>query len=120
MIPYETFPIHQSIQQERHFLIKTGFNLPYLRDGRMKSTNFEDKFECIEFLMGDIITIKPFKYSVDSVVYTYLVNYYRDDVKIECGYECSMSLDFILINQLVFEDVSNAIKREQRINLILE
>jgi hypothetical protein len=119
MIPYETFPMHEKIKEEKFFLIKKDFNLPYLEDGRMKLTDFHDDFECIEFKEGDIIEIKPFKYSHDGTLYTYLVCYHSDGVKVDCGYETSMSLDFVLINRAVFEEVTEAIVREQRINEIL-
>jgi hypothetical protein len=120
MIPYETFPMHKKIQEERFFLIKKEFNLPYLEDGRMKLTDFNDDFECFEFKEGDIIEIKPFKYSHDGTLYTYLVNYYIDGEKLECGYETAMSLDFILVNTIVFEDVTMSMKRDKKIDDLLK
>ena len=120
MIPYETFPMHEKYQEEKFFLIKKEFNLPYLEDGRMKTTDFDEQFECIEFEEGDIIEIKPFKYSHDGILYTYLVNYYIDDEKFECGWETAMSLDFILVNKLVFEDVTLSMKRDKKINSIIK
>jgi hypothetical protein len=120
MIPYETFPMHEKYQEEKFFLIKKEFNLPYLEDGRMKTTDFDEQFECIEFEEGDIIEIKPFKYSHDGILYTYLVNYYIDDEKFECGWETAMSLDFILVNKLVFEDVTLSMKRDKKIDSIIK
>lgn len=119
MIPYETFPMHEKIQEERFFLIKKEFNIPYT-EGRMKLTDFNDDFECFEFEEGDIIEIKPFKYSVDGTLYTYLVNYYIDGEKVECGYETAMSLEFILANTMVFEDVTMAMKRDKKIDDLLK
>lgn len=120
MIPYETFPMHEKYQEEKFFLIKKEFNLPYLEDGRMKTTDFDEQFECIEFEEGDIIEIKPFKYSHDGILYTYLVNYYIDDEKFECRWETAMSLDFILVNKLVFEDVTLSMKRDKKIDSIIK
>jgi hypothetical protein len=73
----------------------------------------------MEMQEGDVITLKAYKTSVDATLYTYLVCYYSDGVKVDCGYETSMSLDFVLINRAVFEEVTEAIVREQRINEIL-
>ena len=120
MIPYETFPMHEKIQEEKFFLIKKEFNLPYLEDGRMKLTDLHDDFECIEFKEGDIIEIKPFKYSHDGTVYTYLVNYYIDDVKFECGWETAMSLAFVLANTFTFQDVTLSMKRDKKIDSIIK
>ena len=120
MIPYETFPMHEKIQEEKFFLIKKEFNLPYLKEGRMKTTDFDEKFECIEFKEGDIIEIKPFKYSQDGTLYTYLVNYYIDDVKFECGCETAMSLAFVLANTFTFQDVTLSMKRDKKIDSILK
>jgi hypothetical protein len=65
MIPYETFPMHEKIKEERFFLIKKEFSIPYT-ESRMKLTDFNDDFDCFEFEEGDVIEIKPFKYSVDG------------------------------------------------------
>ncbi len=120
MIPYETFPMNKKVQEEKFFLIKKEFKLPYLENGRMKTTDFDEKFECIEFKEGDIIEIKPFKYSHDGTVYTYLVNYYIDGEKVECGWETAMSLAFVLANTLVFEDVTLSMKRDKKIDSIIK
>lgn len=128
MIPYQTYPMHEKVQKERHFLVKNEFNLPHAGDFRLNalldtyidySSSSSEEFPSIEMSEGDIITIKAYKTSVDTTLYTYLVCYYRDGVRIDCGYETSMSLDFCLINRGVFEEVTDAIVREQRINEIL-
>jgi hypothetical protein len=126
MIPYQTYPMHEKVQSERHFLIKTEFNLPYAKDCRLDDlldtyimNDSKEEFPSIEMNEGDIITIKAYKTSVDATLYTYLVCYYKDDVKIDCGYETSMSLEFVLVNRAIFEEVTEAIVREQRINEIL-
>lgn len=125
MIPYHTYPMHEKVQKERHFLVKDEFNLPHAGDCRLNDlldTYINDSKEespSLEMSEGDIITIKAYKTSVDATLYTYLVCYYRDGVKIDCGYETYMSLDFCLINRGVFEEVTDAIVREQRINEIL-
>ena len=128
MIPYQTYPMHEKVQKERHFLVKNEFNLPHAGDFRLNalldtyidsSSSSSEEFPSIEMNEGDIITIKAYKTSVDTTLYTYLVCYYRDGVKVDCGYETSMSLDFCLINRGVFEEVTDAIVREQRINEIL-
>ena len=128
MIPYQTYPMHEKVQKERHFLVKNEFNLPHAGEFRLNnlldtyidySSSSSEEFPSIEMSEGDIITIKAYKTSVDSTLYTYLVCYYRDGVKVDCGYETSMSLDFCLINRGVFEEVTDAIVREQRINEIL-
>ena len=126
MIPYQTYPMHEKVQSERNFLIKTEFNLPYAKDCRLDDlldtyimNDSKEEFPSIEMNEGDIITIKAYKTSVDATLYTYLVCYYKDDVKIDCGYETSMSLEFVLVNRAIFEEVTEAIVREQRINEIL-
>jgi len=126
MITYQTYPMHEKVQKERHFLIKTEFNLPHAGDCRLNDlldtyidSSSSEEFPSIEMNEGDIITIKTYKTSVDGTLYTYLVCYYRDGVRIDCGYETSMSLDFCLINRAIFEEVTEAIVREQRINEIL-
>ena len=126
MIPYQTYPMHEKVQKERHFLVKNEFNLPHAGDYKLNDLldtyidySSSEEFPSIEMNEGDIITIKAYKTSVDSTLYTYLVCYYRDGVRIDCGYETSMSLDFCLINRAIFEEVTDAIVREQRINEIL-
>lgn len=126
MISYKTYPMHEKVQKERYFLVKNEFNLPHAGDFRLNALldtyidySSSEEFPSIEMNEGDIITIKAYKTSVDSTLYTYLVCYYRDGVRIDCGYETSMSLDFCLINRRVFEEVTDAIVREQRINEIL-
>jgi hypothetical protein len=124
MIPYKTYPMHEKVQRERYFLIKTEFNLPYVKDCRLNDLldtylNHSKEFPSMEMQEGDVITLKAYKTSVDATLYTYLVCYYSDGVKVDCGYETSMSLDFVLINRAVFEEVTEAIVREQRINEIL-
>ena len=130
MIPYKTYPMHEKVQSERHFLIKTEFNLPYAKEGRLDDlldtyidlhlvNHYKEEFPSMDMQEGDIITLKAYKTSVDATLYTYLVCYYSDGVKVDCGYETSMSLDFVLINRAVFEEVTEAIVREQRINEIL-
>lgn len=126
MIPYQTYPMHEKVQSERNFLIKTEFNLPYAKDCRLDDlldtyimNDSKEEFPSIEMNEGDIITIKAYKTSVDATLYTYLVCYYKDDVKIDFGYETSMSLEFVLVNRAIFEEVTEAIVREQRINEIL-
>ena len=125
MIPYQTYPMHEKVQKERHFLVKNEFNLPHAGDCRLNAlldTYINDSKEespSLEMSEGDIITIKAYKTSVDATLYTYLVCYYKDDVKIDCGYETSMSLEFVLVNRAIFEEVTEAIVREQRINEIL-
>ena len=130
MIPYKTYPMHEKVQSERHFLIKTEFNLPYAKEGRLDDlldtyidlhlvNHHKEEFPSMDMQEGDIITLKAYKTSVDATLYTYLVCYYSDGVKVDCGYETSMSLDFVLINRAVFEEVTEAIVREQRINEIL-
>jgi hypothetical protein len=114
------------VQSERHFFIKTEFNLPYAKDCRLDDlldtyimNDSKEEFPSMEMQEGDVITLKAYKTSVDATLYTYLVCYYSDGVKVDCGYETSMSLDFVLINRAVFEEVTEAIVREQRINEIL-
>ena len=127
MIPYQTYPMHEKVQKERHFLVKNEFNLPHAGEFRLNNlldtyidySSSSEEFPSIEMSEGDIITIKAYKTSVDTTLYTYLVCYYRDGVRIDCGYETSMSLDFCLINRAIFEEVTEAIVREQRINEIL-
>ena len=126
MIPYQTYPMHEKVQKERHFLVKSEFNLPHAGDCRLNdlldtyiNDSSKEESPCIEMSEGDIITIKAYKTSVDATLYTYLVCYYRDGVKVDCGYENYMSLDFCLINRGVFEEVTDAMVREQRINEIL-
>lgn len=126
MIPYQTYPMHEKVQKERHFLVKNEFNLPHAGDCRLNAlldtyidSSYSEEFPSIEMNEGDIITIKAYKTSVDGTLYTYLVCYYRDGARIDCGYEASMSLDFCLINRAIFEEVTEAIVREQRINEIL-
>ena len=126
MIPYQTYPMHEKVQKERHFLVKNEFNLPHAGDYKLNDLldtyidySSSEEFPSIEMNEGDIITIKAYKTSVDSTLYTYLVCYYRVGVRIDCGYETSMSLDFCLINRAIFEEVTDAIVREQRINEIL-
>lgn len=126
MIPYQTYPMHEKVQKERHFLVKNEFNLPHAGDYKLNDlldtyidSSSSEEFPSIEMNEGDIITIKAYKTSVDGTLYTYLVCYYRDGVRIDCGYETSMSLDFCLINRAIFEEVTDAIVREQRINEIL-
>ena len=126
MIPYQTYPMHEKVQKERHFLVKNEFNLPHAGDYKLNDLldtyidySSSEEFPSIEMNEGDIITIKAYKTSVDGTLYTYLVCYYRDGVRIDCGYETSMSLDFCLINRAIFEEVTDAIVREQRINEIL-
>ena len=130
MIPYKTYPMHEKVQSERHFLIKTEFNLPYAKEGRLDDlldtyidlhlvNHHKEEFPSMDMQEGDIITLKAYKTSVDATLYTYLVCYYSDGVKVDCGYETSMSLDFVLINRAIFEEVTESIVREQRINEIL-
>jgi hypothetical protein len=125
MISYQTYPMHEKVQKERHFLVKNEFNLPHAGDYRLNDlldtclNDSKEEFPSLKMIEGDIITIKAYKTSVDSTLYTYLVCYYRDGVRIDCGYETSMSLDFCLINRGVLEEVTDAIVREQRINEIL-
>lgn len=128
MIPYKTYPMHEKVQKERHFLLKSEFNLPHAGDCRLSDSPTADT--SIEMSEGDIITIKAYKTSVDATLYTYLVCYYPkrfdlssdsfvEGIKIDCGYETYMSLDFCLLNRVVFEEVTDAIERELRINEIL-
>jgi hypothetical protein len=126
MISYKTYPMHEKVQSERYFLIKKEFNLPYAKDCRLDDlldtyimNDSKEEFPSMEMQEGDVITLKAYKTSVDATLYTYLVCYYSDGVKVDCGYETSMSLDFCLINRAIFEEVTDAIVREQRINEIL-
>jgi hypothetical protein len=48
MIPYETFPMHEKIKEERFFLIKKEFSIPYT-ESRMKLTDFNDDFDCFDY-----------------------------------------------------------------------
>ena len=118
MIPYQTGDlIHEKQQMERHFLVKNEFNLPHGGDCRLNDLLEEPVH--VALFEGDIITIKVFKTSVGSTLYTYLVCYYRDGVKVDCGYETYMSLEFCLTNKVFFEEITESIVREQRINEIL-
>lgn len=132
MVEYKTYPMHEKVQMERHFLVKKEFNIPHAKDYRLDEAfsnmartigwgTSDDNFDHIEVLEGDIITIKAYKTSVDGTLYTYLVCYYNNaGYKINCGYETTMSLDFILINEELFEEVTEAMIRDQKINQILE
>ena len=124
MIPYQTGDlIHEKQQMERHFLVKNEFNLPHGGDCRLNDLlnlplSKEEPVHVVLF-EGDIINLKVFKTSVGSTLYTYLVCYYRDGVKVDCGYETYMSLEFCLTNKVFFEEITESIVREQRINEIL-
>ena len=122
MIPYQTYQdFSPNTATERHFLLKNSFNLPYAKDCRLDYalSSSADLFEAIDMTEGDIITIRIYKTSKYGTLYTYLVCYYSDGHKINCGYETSVSLDFLLINDMLFEEVTQAVSRDQRIDRIL-
>lgn len=117
---YKSYPMHEKMMMERHFLVKSEFNLVYPKNVRLKDSEAFTDSDSIEVLNGDIITVKPFKYGVDSTVYCYLVCFYNNaGIRVDCGLETYMSLDFILINDKVFEDITESFKRELKINKIL-
>ncbi len=120
MIPYKTYPMHEKVQNERHFLIKTEFNLPYYSNRRLIDDNIDIDCEHIEVQKDNIITIKPFKYSVHSTLYSYIVCLHNNEKVIDFGYETPVSLDFISINEIIFEDITESYKREMKINQILQ
>jgi len=118
---YKTYPMHEKMMMERHFLVKSEFNIAYPKNIRLKDSEALTDSDSIEVLNGDIITVKPFKYGVDSTVYCYLVCFYNNaGIRVDCGLETYMSLDFILINDKLFEDITESFKRELKINEILE
>ena len=75
MIPYQTYPMHEKVQKERHFLVKSEFNLPHAGDCRLNalldtnidSSSSSEEFPSIEMNEGDILTIKAMKSSIPSL-----------------------------------------------------
>lgn len=120
MIPYETFPMHESILKERWFLLRKQFNIPYLEDSRIKDMSFEQEFPVLELEEGDIICLKAFKNGVDGTVYSYLPCYMAGDETVECGFETAMSIDFVLQNDSTFLEVTGQIERDAKIDEILK
>ena len=118
---FESYPTSENRQRERHFLVNFSFNIPVLKNIRLKDVTFDDpNFEVIKLSKYDIITIKLFQSMKTSDPHAYLVCYYRDEEKIECGYETSLSIGFIKRNERLFEEVTESFSRELKINKILE
>ena len=113
MIEYQTYPMHEKIQKKKILLLHKDFNLPYLKDTRLSHNIFST--ETIELKSGSYLLLKPFKYSIDSPIYTYIVAYYMDEIRIDVNCESVISLDFIHINSGIFEEVTESFIRNEKL-----
>lgn len=120
MMEYKTYPMSEKMHMEKHFLIKERFILAYPKDTRLLYADSESNYEHIEFSNGDIITIKPFRYMADATIYCYLVCFYNNsNIRVDCGFETVLSLDLILKNDEIFEEITKSFIRDLKINDIL-
>lgn len=117
---YKSYPMHEKMHMKKYFLIKDRFIVAYPKDIRLLDADSDSNYEYIELSKGDIITIKPFRYMVDTTLYCYLVCFYNNsNIRVDCGFETVLSLDFLLINEKIFEEVTESFIRDFKINDIL-
>jgi hypothetical protein len=74
----------------------------------------------LELQGGEILAIKWMASAPSTTQYAYIIGYYDDDVFIKINKECSMSRDFVCINEVLFNDITIAFKRDLKIDNILK
>jgi len=111
--------IHEDIQKVNYFQVLCDFNIP-LYDGRFDNNDTYQSTRTLELGGNEILKIRWFKPEKSQTVYTYIDGYYKDNIYYEIKRECAMSRDFVCINTIILNDISESFEREMKINLILE
>ena len=110
----------ENMYMKKNFLIKERFILAYPKGIRLLDADSDTNYENIELSKDDIITIKPFRYWPDGTIYCYLVCFYSNSIiRVDCGFEMVLSLDFILKNDKIFDEITESFIRDLKINDIL-
>lgn len=110
--------IHESIQKINYFELLKDFNVP-LYPNRYDDSLTTDIMDSIEFTGGETLVIRWFKPKTTETVYSYVVGYYKSGKYHEVKRECPMSRDFVCINTIILNDISNSFERELKIDSIL-
>lgn len=114
--------IHESFIKQHHFLIKENFTfiIIHKRNKDLSTTEDYDNYtESIDLKKGDILTLRYYKYSTVSYVYTEAYVYLETINKKEYFTESIISRKFIEANNFIFEDITKAQIRNLKLKKIL-
>jgi hypothetical protein len=119
---YITGILHESLQKEHYFQIESDFTWINCKGKRLSELNsskdYEEFTNSIDLIKGDILVIKFFKTTTDC--YVYLEKIERDNILTFFKTETLISKGLIDCNPKIFRDISLSIKREYKINKILD
>jgi hypothetical protein len=113
--------VHSKLQQEHYYEIVNSMFIIVLKDGNRHSdlntsVDYDNLTDTIELFENDIICVKYFKLNeYSSVSYSYIETINNKPIKSES----LISRDFITSNEIVFNDITFAMKRDKLIDSIL-
>ena len=113
---------HETLQNEFFFLINNDFvwsNCGPKRLSEMSDSKDWDDTAAIDLVKGDVISVRFFKYSPTSVVYTYLERVWSGEDVIEYKKESIISFGFIQSNKEIFMYITKSFERDKKIETIL-
>lgn len=97
------------------------FNIPLYNSNDITDINSTT----LKLKGGEILVIKWMLSPGSTTQYAYIIGYYDNDVFIKINKECSMSRDFVCINEILFNDITmskvyiNMVKQNGRLALKL-
>jgi hypothetical protein len=110
--------LSENIQKVNYFNTMTEFNIP-LYSGKFDD-DINQSMNTLELKGGEVLKVRWFKPESTQTIYTYIEGYYKEKKYYEIESECSMSLDFVCINTVIFENITGSFERDMKIDKILE
>lgn len=113
--------VHSKLQQEHYYEIDKSIYISVLKDGKRHSdlstsSDYDYLTYTIELFEKDIICVKFFKANEYSLsAYSYIESINDKPIKSES----LISRDFISSNEIIFKDITFAMKRDKLIDSIL-
>lgn len=112
--------LHSKLQEDSYYKIVNNLYISILKDGKRyndlnSSNDYDDYTDTIELFVDDVICVKYFKDSEVALAHAYIVSINNMMI----GKESLISKEFISRNEVVFKDITFAMKRDKLIDSIL-
>jgi len=110
--------LNENIQKVNYFNVLCDFNIP-LYSGRFDD-DISQSMKTLVLQGDEVLKVRWFKPESTQTIYTYIEGYYKEKKYYEVESECSMSLDFVCINKIIFNNITGSFERDMKIDKILE
>ena len=115
--------IHEKYQQFHYYELLNDFTISVLDNARYVDLNnindWDDLTYALDLEIGDIICVRFFRQDQYATAYTYLDFYVRDEERFDINQETILSMDLILINESLFDNITLQYNRDIKIENIL-